>query len=244
MVSTLKAVLLRLDPDQEDHWTDDGLPRISAVHEIGGDKSVTRAQITDAAPGLTRDTAVPPPVLLPPTPTDADPGDEANAAPEQEDGIISDLRPGELDEEPAAEPEPDVDVLNLPIAEVFGDYRLCQLALSVLSEQHDALLKQRAKLQDELADVARKIESVGRQAQVHESRDPKLTTSGAIREYLEAQARLRAKRAERALAFIAAGTTAGDVAKQLQKGSPLDRSMGSRKAALGSQRPPPRVPTS
>lgn len=48
------AALAKLDPENDQHWTADGAPRIDAVTDLVG-APVTRAQIVNAAPKFTRD---------------------------------------------------------------------------------------------------------------------------------------------------------------------------------------------
>ena len=43
-----------LDPDNDEHWTQPGLPRVDAVEQIMGDSSVTRQEITAVAPEFYR----------------------------------------------------------------------------------------------------------------------------------------------------------------------------------------------
>lgn len=50
------AVLKKLDPDSNDHWTNAGLPSISAVSEIAG-APVSRAQVAEAWPSFDRSVA-------------------------------------------------------------------------------------------------------------------------------------------------------------------------------------------
>lgn len=54
----IKAALGMLDPQNDEHWTADGHPRVDIVNEIlGKDASVTRQQITDADPTFNREAA-------------------------------------------------------------------------------------------------------------------------------------------------------------------------------------------
>lgn len=52
---TLEVALASLDPDTDEHWTADGLPRMDALESIMNDKSITREQVD--ALGFTRDKA-------------------------------------------------------------------------------------------------------------------------------------------------------------------------------------------
>lgn len=57
MTNLIKNALLKLDPANDDHWTDDGLPRIDVVTEFAG-KSVKRAEINKAFPNFSRQDSV------------------------------------------------------------------------------------------------------------------------------------------------------------------------------------------
>lgn len=50
----IKEALEQLDHNKDDQWTGDGLPLVSVVSELVGDKSLTRAQITAADPSFIR----------------------------------------------------------------------------------------------------------------------------------------------------------------------------------------------
>lgn len=53
----LAAVLAQLDPDNDDHWTQQGKPALAAVEAAYGSSAITRADVEAAAPGLTREAA-------------------------------------------------------------------------------------------------------------------------------------------------------------------------------------------
>lgn len=46
----------QLDPDNAEHWTDDGSPRASAVQTLASDPTIKRSDINSVAPEFTRDT--------------------------------------------------------------------------------------------------------------------------------------------------------------------------------------------
>lgn len=54
MSDALNKALSDLDPANDEHWTDDGLPRVDAVQVIAEDESIDREAISKAAPNLTR----------------------------------------------------------------------------------------------------------------------------------------------------------------------------------------------
>lgn len=51
----LNEALLTLDPEDDAHWTEDGLPVVQVVADMVGDEDLTREQITDAAPTFGRE---------------------------------------------------------------------------------------------------------------------------------------------------------------------------------------------
>lgn len=54
----IRSALTKLDPKDDAHWTSTGLPSVEAVRELSGDKEVSRAQIAELAPKLTREEAL------------------------------------------------------------------------------------------------------------------------------------------------------------------------------------------
>lgn len=53
----LEKALAKLDPENDDHWTKDGLPALAAVESFYGSAGVKRADVTAAAPALRRNNA-------------------------------------------------------------------------------------------------------------------------------------------------------------------------------------------
>lgn len=56
MENNIRAYLAKLDPGNEDHWTNAGLPSVAAVSKMAGEV-ITRAQIAEAWPGFDREAA-------------------------------------------------------------------------------------------------------------------------------------------------------------------------------------------
>jgi hypothetical protein len=219
----IKEALSHLDPANDEHWTADGLPRMDAIVELlGGDTSVTRKDVTDAVPGLTREVAQAQLVTGATGPTLGD------------------------DPLPAAAPEFDldtVDVLSLPMADVLGNPELTELAGVALNDKATALLKKKAGVEEEIRQVYAKCGIVERRKIMHDRTARRLGLKKTnVQDYLAAQATARAERAARARRFIEAGTTAGDVAEQLRGSSKIDTALRQRKPAPGSTRPALRVP--
>jgi hypothetical protein len=55
----LLDALVALDPNNDTHWTAQGLPAVHVVRDILKDDSITRVNIETVAPGFTRDLAQP-----------------------------------------------------------------------------------------------------------------------------------------------------------------------------------------
>lgn len=55
--SPIVSALKRLDPADDEHWTADGKPKMSALEALMGRADITRAQVDAAAPGFNREAA-------------------------------------------------------------------------------------------------------------------------------------------------------------------------------------------
>ncbi len=53
-MSKILEALKKLDPANPNHWTEDGSPRMDTIKFMSGDASLTREQVTAAAPGFSR----------------------------------------------------------------------------------------------------------------------------------------------------------------------------------------------
>ena len=53
----LKGVLANLDPKNNSHWTQDGLPKLEIVRLLAADSKISRDDIVSVAPELTRESA-------------------------------------------------------------------------------------------------------------------------------------------------------------------------------------------
>lgn len=57
-MKTLIEALMDLDPENQNHWTNEGLPKLDALKFATGNPSLTRTDVTDAAPLFTRENRV------------------------------------------------------------------------------------------------------------------------------------------------------------------------------------------
>lgn len=56
-MSKILEALAKLDPTNDNHWTNDGLPRIETIRMLAADQTITREAITAEAPNFSRQTA-------------------------------------------------------------------------------------------------------------------------------------------------------------------------------------------
>ena len=56
-MSKITEALSKLDPNNDNHWTSDGLPRIDTVKMLAGNPALTREMITAEVPNFSRQTA-------------------------------------------------------------------------------------------------------------------------------------------------------------------------------------------
>jgi hypothetical protein len=230
MTMNIRQALATLDPENDTHWTADGLPLVDIVSALVG-SPVKRQDITDAAPSLTRDTAA---ARMP---------DEAPAG----DGLFGDeggqppLETVPQAPQAAAQPEAVPSVLQLSISTLMGDPALARQALTELEgriAQAHATKREAEKALDGLNTLAAALSAFLDRLQ---RADPQAGTA-EIRAYLNRGNEARAERTARARAFLNAGTTAKEDREQLEPRSKLDQAM-ARKNTRGAQRPPPRLLT-
>ncbi len=266
----INEALSSLDPANDEHWTADGLPRMDAVQALVGSSDITREDVTNAAPDLTRETSAQkemPDVEAHPeveaTPEAAgevvgevtdeprvevegdvitgDPADDWHPDPEPEDEDDAPPSiPAPTPTPPTPEPEP-VHVETAPPTETeLLQERLDDLTVQMLAAQRD---QEEAKR--EAARLADEVNTINRQMDQLIKHDPNHGTAGT-RAYLKKQNELRIERGKRLERF----TKAVDVHPQefmraLDPRTPIDRAMQGRKPPRGTRRPhfPPAVRT-
>lgn len=60
-IAKIRAALQQLDKANDQHWTEDGLPREGIVRKLASDTTISRKDISDAQPGFQREPVVPAP---------------------------------------------------------------------------------------------------------------------------------------------------------------------------------------
>ncbi len=236
---TIEKALAALDPNDDDHWTADGLPRVDAVAVlINGD--VTRREITNAAPTLTRDSVI-------------DPEEESEEEEEEEEEAPKESEKKPKWPEPSPAPtEADIksymetvredevelgnikpldDVVGLHPHQVYSDVDLVDRAIDEFGRQAEILAVRREV-------IRRKIDDVGRRGALlskHRNRFPKDSGKSRQADILrmqEVSLAARTKRADAAKRFVEAGTTA-------KPNTPLFSPTGGVSCASGIQIEPP-----
>lgn len=242
MTQKIVDALKKLDVNNDNHWTADGLPRLDTVKMLAADQTITRDQVAAAAPGFSRSTA---PTWAPATEQQApqqesqggSTGNTENAAPAaaqppapaeqatQESGTAatSTEQPPQQPEQPAVEQ---------PASAASDEIEALEEALAAQSEKVEELRQLKSKLEAEFQTERQKEDDL--RAKLEAKRPVKDDTSNAIQEYLASQQRQLEERAAKKQMLKESGIDL----KELQRGlrSPLDAAM-SRKNTRGTQRP-------
>jgi len=203
----LKDALIKLDPMEDAHWTQDGSPRIDVVSGFLG-SPVTRQQIIDAAPLFSRANSI----LEKKEP---EPNVEEEKA--QEVDVFEDFLVGEIMEEREF-----VQFLNTVSADHLEELE------SMIVEQNDQAAKAATRAQDLVALTKRQLSFV--RSRIKAER-PDVSNQEAIRLYLAKQHEIRAEKANLAIEI----KKTVDIRK-LDPRAVIDRAM-ARKTARGMSRP-------
>lgn len=224
MTMTIQEALQALDPQNDEHWTSDGSPRMDTLQELTGDESLTRKQVREIAPTFTRETAGQTPPEDPGVSPETEQGATA-APPTQDDEDEQETPPVDEDDD---RPEEGAEDDEAALAEEDDLTRELEEAEAELAER-EAELAERRKEIDQVR--ARRDELVERRDRAKTPHDDTVERMNFIRR----QAQLRAERAgEAQLARELAMQ-----AKGLAGASALDQSM-ARRMGRGHDRPPAR----
>lgn len=223
----IKDALAQLDPQNNDHWTGDGLPLVQAVSDLVG-KDVSRKEVTDALPGFSRalaiknatGTQVASQVVNTPTtseqaaqlqsatPTQATENGD-NGAPKDEDRV----QQTKSDEMEDGSGDADVD---LSLADVLQQAQKTLETKRKEKAEADAALKEAEKAHD-AALVA-----------YEESIATNNSQPLAIQQYLQSQVKAAEEKKARIDIITASGLDLNTLTESL-KGSPLDEAMKNKR---------------
>lgn len=200
MSEAILQALGKLDPQNDNHWTGDGLPRVETVQYFAADQSLTRGSITAAAPNFTREAA-----FAAATPS------TVNQAQEPPVNGSGNGAPAVKDDEKETSNEDDKEVT---LAER-------------LEEERKTLAEMKAVLAEVNGAIAKQQQLVNDLEEEYEAGKPRETNQMAIQGYLESQNRQRAKRAERVQELLGQGIDKKIVSSALR--SPLDAARAGKK---------------
>jgi hypothetical protein len=175
----IREALEKLDPENNEQWTNDNLPQIGVVQELTGLKGLKRGEITAAAPLFTRES-----LDLGTHPVEKDEDPEVVTEEEDEDEIEEDE--DEIEEE---ETDPnEIIALEKQLAKVNELYQKAQV-------QADAALADVRRAEYDRDKLIEKMEKI---------QDPK-ANQHAIADFIKGQQKLREERAVRQQRLMALG---------------------------------------
>lgn len=216
MNEALKNALATLDPDRDDHWTNDGLPLVNVVAAMVTDGTeVTRQTITDLAPNFTREAWREQKAAL-----ESASSNQAAPAADQ----------AEPETEPAPDPEPELPAAAE--APQLSEQERMAAELDAEAAEVTALIQGKQKDIEAAKVEIRTLEQ--RHSEIMHKRNivlPPKTNTEATRDYIESQTQLRRERVEKRNAALA-----GLKPEDLRKGSPLDEAH-ARRRQRGTKRP-------
>lgn len=217
----IQETLARLEPGNDAHWTADGMPRLDIIQGLMGDGSLSRKMVIDAAPDFTRASA-------------------QAAVDQSADKAAEVLEPHEEDRAPYDTSDPSW-VLTARKEDVFKDEASIVEAQGAVSDLITGWNRDIEHLKKRILEanvLQRRLDRVLQRVLATKPKDQ----TDPIQMYLRRQNENRARRAERAQAFVAKGISQKDLALAISGKSQIDLALGQRKPAPGTTRPNPRIP--
>lgn len=222
MSDKIKAALLALDVTNDNHWTNDGAPRIDSLKIAVGNPSLTREDLNVALPGFSRATAAnfaetgASGVAPAPTPTPGEAPVTATSATQAAPAPEADDLPN-LGGEPLAEPVTRArDVMQLP--DVTG------MNLEEANEFLSQLMDVRSQVQQAIPEVQNQIARLEHEHKVATGTD----NHNPIQAYLANQVKIGEERAALRLTVEQSGVNLAELSQRLGA-SPIDQALASRK---------------
>jgi hypothetical protein len=240
MSDKTKEALAKLDPENDNHWTTDGSPRMETVRMLAGNPALTREDIVKADQTLTRQSlrearaaeaarvnAVGDVTGVPPAPADA----TAPGALVGTDG--STANPSADSDNQGA----DSDRMTSFLEEVKKDQAKLAAIIAEGESHLGQLMNKRERLTAEIADVTSKLDALKGQLESNKEPDHRANMA-TIQGYLASQ---QAKRDERAAAALQDAT--GRLRVPRSEKEPIDQKLELRKrdgaGAANALRHPP-----
>lgn len=252
-MSELKEALQKLDPGNDNHWTQDGSPRLETVKFNNGGNAVTREEIEKDFPGFNKSTAAAywltyqepangaqqgtegagseqgsgdPAATPPAAPQAAQGGDQQSPSAGGEGATPAE---GTLAGDPPAETEQS----EVEVGDIDSD------EIEALEKTFQEIQEHIAHLRGEVDNLNLEIDRVARiEQKVHNAIQRKRRERGdhkpanAIQEYLASQKRAAEERGKARRSLAESGLNLKELAKAIGK-SPLDQSMARPTARRG-----------
>ena len=234
----LEEALLKLDPKNDDHWTEGGAPRVDVLKEMTENSGLTRQAISDAAPHFTRENPT-----LEATDPDAKDDETSSDSPAEGAGDNGDPDLPTAEEEAAHDEEIELaDAENLTIwdaedpAKFYNrlmamDIKEAEEAATFSSNAAQELLKQRAALDKAIKTHHQNMANAKNRVA---ALTPKNKAQQDIMDHIRKQRELRAAK----MGGISAIKSALGIDKnvKLDGRAPIDQAF-DRKRERGTQRP-------
>lgn len=210
MSSKILEALSKLDATNDNHWTQDGLPRLDTIRILAGDPALTREAVTAANPNFNRSNAGAGAQGGAATPAQATPGNAPQAGAQAANGADSQPPATEfpnLNPAPVAEDIPDADDLHSKIQEAM---------LQISDAQSKVMLAKQ-----ELSDAQNSLAELEKQL-----KETPEGSENAVQGYLRAQRRNLEIRAAKKELILQSGLDMKLLAEDLK--SPLDAALRRR----------------
>lgn len=222
MNTKIVETLNKLDPNNENHWTQDGLPRLDTIKILASDPTLTRDQVTAAAPDFNRASALAaagaPPAAPPAPPAPGAAAESTEAAP-----------PPATNDEQGAGLQHFPNMNEAPLGEVATDSETLKVLLDeAMLNLNDAMAEQQAaaiKVQNAQNEVGRLEDTLAGLAK---------TTENPIMQYLAQQQLNLEARGAKIQMIKDSGLDLKGLARSLK--APIDTAM-ERKTGHGKARP-------
>jgi hypothetical protein len=212
--SKITDALAKLDPNNNDHWTADGLPRLDSLKIMTGNPGLTRDMVQAAAPDFVR-----------PTGTAQGPAQAATSDPVQGSSPTDDNAPQAGPTGPSSTDDTLPTMLNPTVAVEGGeDAEVLRAQLGDLRLEYDAISTGILRARQRQAELQNEMDAVHNRLVELE----KITPQDAISGYLAAQRVELEERAKRIRAVADTGHSLNEVAKAISP-SPLDMALRGRR---------------
>jgi archaellum component FlaC len=147
----VKEAVEKLDPSNDAHWTQDGLPLVDAVRILAGNPGVTRDDINKALPGFVRPQAATPSAgAPPPPPVQGATSDTPISAPAAAQAEQPPEDPGALVQAPMVADVGDLEAMQNSLADMRVDFDDATKALAEAKQRVHDLQNNMSVLEDKI----------------------------------------------------------------------------------------------